>query len=315
MIETARPAPRPASPRRRVLTLAAVAVLSGAIGLGLWWRFVASGRVTTSDAYVGGNTAQIVPLISAPVRAVLARDTDAVDAGAVLVVLDDAGARGALDQAEAELDRAIRRARGYDAARLTLEAQIAARAADVARAGAEIAQSRPASAAATANLASTRAALAQAHANLTAAEAALAANRALASGAAPSDTLEVASARARRDFARRVAERALLRAPFDGVIARRRVDVGQQVTAGTGLMTVVPVEHLYVDAHFKAAQLGAIRAGQRAKLISDTYGTGVTYHGTVVRRAPVRIRLDPAELRAHPLMMGTAMTASISIGR
>lgn len=371
MTETAPADPQPASTRRRMLAVAGVAIVLCAIACALWWLLIGSGQLTTDDAHVGGDTAQITPLISAPVRAVLKSDTDAVKAGDVLVVLDDPGARNQLDRAEAALDRAIRRVRGYDASNRLFEAQIAARIADVtwaetqvrqarsaplkgqsdpahratridrgAEAGEDVTAARNAEAKAKANLASTRAALAQAHANQTAAQASLAANRALTSGTAAADNPDVAAARAKRDQARVDASRALLRAPFAGVIARRQVQVGQRVAAGATLMTVVPVEHLYVDANFKEAQLRTIKPGQTAKLTSDTYGGSVTFYGRVigrgagtgsafalipaqnatgnrikvVQRIPVRIRLDPAELRANPLAIGTSMTVTVNLG-
>jgi membrane fusion protein (multidrug efflux system) len=340
MIETTHARLQPTSMRRRLLTNAVLIVLASTafccMGWGLWWWIVGSNRVTTTDALVGGRTAQITPLISAPVRAVLKRDTDAVRAGEVLVVLDDAKARAELDQAEAELDRAIRRQQGYDAKNAVLEAQIAARVSERARLEARIAQTGQADAMVKANLASVRTALAQAHANQNAARAALVANRALTSAMALKDTREIALARAKRDAALRSASRALLRTPISGVVARQKVQIGQLVAVGSTLLIVVPVEQLYVDAVFEEAQLHRIKPGQKAELTSQTYGGSVTYHGPVVglsgssntlamahdavgkgpgemQRRPVRIRLEPTELRANPLAIGTAMTATVMV--
>jgi len=371
MTEIAPAARQSVSIPRRLLLPIALAVLLSAIGYALRWHLIGSSRVTTDDAYVGGDTAQITPMISAMVRAVLKSDTDAVQVGDVLIVLDDADARKTLDQTELELDRAIRRARGYNATNRSLEAQIAARVADMMRAERRVSQAlwalkkaqseldhhaalmdrsavageavtaaRHAKLTAEANLLSTRAALAQAHANQTAAQASLAANETLTSGAALADDHEVALARAKRDQAQLDASRALLRAPFGGVIARRQVQVGQRVNSGTTLMTVVPVGNLYVNANFKEAQLRTIKQGQTAELTSGTYGSSVTYHGKVmglsantesrfalvsaqngagywtkvVQRILVRISLDPAELRANPLAIGTPISVTVNLG-
>jgi membrane fusion protein (multidrug efflux system) len=130
-----------------------------------------------------------------------------------------------------------------------------------------------------------------------------------------------------------------LRAPLSGVVARRQVQVGQRVAAGANLMTVVPVDRLYVDANFKETQLRGIRVGQAVTLTSDTYGSGVVFHGRVrgrgagtgsafalipaqnatgnwikvIQRVPVRISLDPRELAAHPLAVGASMTAEVAL--
>jgi len=102
-------------------------------------------------------------------------------------------------------------------------------------------------------------------------------------------------------------------------------------------MTVVPLDQVWVDANFKEGQLPNLRAGQPVKLVADAYGGAVEYHGKVagfgagtgsafallpaqnatgnwikvVQRVPVRIALDPSELRAHPLQIGLSMEVSV----
>src|SRR3569833_286287 len=137
----------------------------------------------------------------------------------------------------------------------------------------------------------------------------------------------VAAARAKVEQARVELSRTVLRAPTAGVIARRKVEVGQRVQVGAPLMSVVPIQNAYVDANFKEVQLKKVAVGQRVTLTSDLYGGDVVYHGRVVgfsggtgsafslvpaqnatgnwikivQRLPVRVALDPNELRAHPL--------------
>ena len=149
----------------------------------------------------------------------------------------------------------------------------------------------------------------------------------------------MAAARAKLDQAKVDLARAVIRAPVDGVIDQRHVAVGQRVQAGVPVMVVVPVDSIYVDANLKEVQLGRVRPGQPVRLTSDLYGSGVVYHGhvagfaggtgsafaaipaqnatgnwiKVVQRLPVRIRLDPAELRAHPLRVGLSMHATIDL--
>jgi membrane fusion protein (multidrug efflux system) len=136
-------------------------------------------------------------------------------------------------------------------------------------------------------------------------------------------------------------ERTEVRAPLDGVVSRRNVQVGQRVAPGNSLMVVVPVAQLYVDANFKESQLAKVRTGQAVELISDFYGDEVVYHGKVlgfsggtgaafalipaqnatgnwikvVQRLPVRIALDPKELAQHPLRVGLSMNATVDLTR
>jgi len=133
--------------------------------------------------------------------------------------------------------------------------------------------------------------------------------------------------------------RTVIRAPIDGVITKREVQVGQRVQSGVPLMAVVPIQAAYVDANFKEVQLAKVRPGQHVTLVSDLYGDRVTYNGRVigfsggtgaafalvpaqnatgnwikvVQRLPVRIALDPKELAAHPLQVGLSMTADVDI--
>src|SRR5262245_59190768 len=99
---------------------------------------IGSRYVTTDNAYVGAETAHVTPLIGGPVKDVLVSDTDMVKKGDILVVLDDTDARLALAQAAAALGQAERRVRGYFANDEGLTAQVAARAADQARAAADM---------------------------------------------------------------------------------------------------------------------------------------------------------------------------------
>jgi len=128
-----------------------------------------------------------------------------------------------------------------------------------------------------------------------------------------------------------------LQAPLDGYVARRAVQLGQRVQAGAPLMTVVSLDQVWVDANFKEGQLEHLRIGQPAELEADVYGQKVVFHGQVaglgagtgaafsllpaqnatgnwikvVQRVPVRITLNPAELKEHPLRVGLSMEVSV----
>lgn len=150
---------------------------------------------------------------------------------------------------------------------------------------------------------------------------------------------EVVAAQAKLDQARVDLQRSIIRAPIDGVIDQRRVAVGQRIQAGTPIMAVVPLQDIYVDANFKEVQLRRVKPGQLVHLVSDLYGSDVVFHGRVegfaggtgsafaaipaqnatgnwikvVQRLPVRIRLDPNELKEHPLRVGLSMHATIDL--
>ena len=352
---------------KRLLVLAAVVAAVG-LGVTAYWKLYASHFVTTDNAYTAVEVAQVTPAVGGTIAEVRVKDTEAVKKGDVLVVIDPTDAKLALAQAEAELGRAIRRVKGYEANDSSLSAQIAAREADEARAAAqltaaesdlerakvdlkrrealassgsvsgdELTRARNAFQSAEANLAAAKAAAAQARANRTAALGAKEANSVLIANATIDTNPEVALARARRDQAKVDLDRTVVRAPIDGVIAKRAVQVGQRIAAGTPLLSVVPVQDMYITANYKEVQLSAVREGQTAEVVSDLYGDDVVFHGKVegfaggsgsafaaipaqnatgnwikvVQRLPVRIHLDPKELAAHPLKVGLSMTVKI----
>jgi membrane fusion protein (multidrug efflux system) len=356
--------------RRRNKLLIALGGVVGVAALtsGAYWFLYGSHFVSTDNAYAAVEIAQVTPEVGGTIREVRVTDTQTVSAGDILVVIDPTDARLALAQADAELGRAIRRVKGYVATDSGLAAQIAAREADEKRAAAQLAsaeadfdrakidlqrrealaksgsvsgdeltKAQNAFAAAEANLAAARAASEQARANRAAAIGSKAANAALIAESTVETNPEVALAKARRDQAAIDLERTVVRAPVDGVVAKRQVQIGQRVQAGTPLLAVVPVQQMHVDANFKEVQLENVRVGQPVTLEADIYGSAVLYHGTVegfsggsgaafaaipaqnatgnwikvVQRLPVRIKLDPAELEAHPLKVGLSMTARI----
>lgn len=190
-------------------------------------------------------------------------------------------------------------------------------------------------------LATAQAAVASAQAQEKAAEGQRAVNSALISGVGRADNPEVAAARARVEQARLDLARTVIRAPIAGVVAKNDVQIGQRVQVGQALMSVVPVDRAYVNANFKEQQLRKVRIGQPVILTSDLYGGGVKYRGKVVgvsggtgsafalipaqnatgnwikvvQRLPVRVAIDAADLKAHPLRVGMSMSAQITTGR
>ena len=360
--------PAPASPalpvqppagnpkRRKALTALASVVVVAGLGWAAYASWVASHYESTDNAYVQGNVIQITPQIGGTVVALMADDTDFVKAGQPLVQLDPADARVALDQAEAALAQAVRQARTLYANNGALGAQIALRNAEVSKANSDIAraaddlarrQSLAGNGAvskeelnhAQTQLANAESALAAAQAGVTAAREQLASNQALTDGTAIEQHpgVLVAAAKVREAFL--ASSRTALMAPVDGFVAKRTVQLGQRVAAGTPLMSVIALNQVWVDANFKEVQLRHIRIGQPVTLVADLYGKKVDYHGTVaglgagtgaafsllpaqnatgnwikvVQRVPVRIALDPKQLGEHPLRVGLSMDAEVDV--
>lgn len=354
--------------RRRLLTLLGGVVAAAAIAYGAYWGLYASHFVITDNAYAAVEIAQVTPSVGGTVLHVKVVDTQAVKKGDELVVIDSTDARLGLAQAEAEYASAVRRVRGFHANDEGLSAQIASREADQGRAAAqlqaaesdferaqidlnrraalagsgsvsgdELTRAQNSFATAKANLEAARAGAQQARANRAAAIGTREANAVLIDNSSIENNPEVALARARRDQAKVDLERTIVRAPVDGVVAKRQVQIGQRVQAGAPLLTVVPVSRMHVDANFKEVQLEHVRIGQKAELHADIYGNKVIYHGVVagfsggtgaafsaipaqnatgnwikvVQRLPVRIDLDPTDLKAHPLQVGLSMDARI----
>ncbi|CAN7602532.1 HlyD family secretion protein [Acidovorax sp. LjRoot117] len=284
--------------RRRGLTVIAAAVAIAAIAWGGWhW---ANGRhvETTDNAYVAGNVVQITPQVGGTVVSIGADDTDYVKAGQLLVKLDPADARVALEQAEAQLAQAVREVRTLFANNSTLKAQVSLRSADLARAQAEAARLQDdvtrraplmASGAvgkeefqhATAQVTAAKSTVAAAQSAVVAAQEQLAASQTQTEGTSIEQHPNVQRASARVREAYLAVQRAQLVAPLDGHVAKRGVQVGQRVQAGAPLMTLVALNDLWVDANFKESQLQSLRIGQPAELEADVYGTKVKYHGTV----------------------------------
>jgi membrane fusion protein (multidrug efflux system) len=361
--------PRKAEARKRMFGMLGIGVLAAGVLYTLYIVLIASHFVSTDDAYVGADVAQVTPLVSGAVKAVHVADTQSVKAGDVLVEIDPADATLAVARADAEYQRALRTVRGDLATQGALGAQVAARGADINRAksqvdsataevakakldydrrqalaqsgavsGEELTAAKTAYTNAQAMLAGAQAAAAQAVATQKAAEGQLAASAEMTQGSVEANPM-VASARAALNTAKLDLERTTLRAPVDGIVTRRQVQVGQRVQSGTPLMTIVPTGALYVDANFKEGQLRKVGVGQPAELESDLYGGGVKYHGTVVglsggtgsafalipaqnatgnwikvvQRLPVRIKLDAQELASHPLRVGLSMKAKLDV--
>ncbi|MET0361352.1 MAG: HlyD family efflux transporter periplasmic adaptor subunit [Sphingobium sp.] len=359
-----------AETRKTWLIRLAIGVAVIALLWGAWYLFFGRNHVGTDNAYVNAEVAQVTPLISAQVTEVTVSDTATVRKGQILARLDPSNARITVAQAEADLAEARRRFRQTKATGTALSSQVQARGADIAQArarfaaaqadnekaridlqrrealsssgavsGEEVTSARNAALAARASMAQAQAAVAMAESTRGAALGELAANDALVRGSTEESDPGVMAAKAKLDAAKLEMDRTIIRAPVDGVVTKRQVQVGQRVTQGTPIMSIVPLSHVYVDANFKELQLARVRVGMPATVTADIYGGDVVYHGKVagfsggtgssmalipaqnatgnwikvVQRLPIRITLDPKELAEHPLRVGLSTQVEIDL--
>jgi membrane fusion protein (multidrug efflux system) len=307
-----------------------------------YWFFDGRYFESTDDAYVNGDVVQVTSEVPGTVLSLNVDDTQRVNAGQVLLTLDPADAEIAEANAEADLARAVRQVRGLFAQSEELRAQIeqreqAARTADddLKRRGGLIADG----AISAEELSHARDAVTTTHANVSAARQQLSQTIAQIDGTTIADHPQVLAAAAAVRNAALALHRTQLLAPLSGEVAKRSVQVGQRVAAGTPLLAVVPLENVWVDANFKEVQLERMHAGQPVNLRTDLYGHQVTYHGhlagiaagsgnafallpsqnasgnwiKIVQRVPVRILLDPEELKAHPLRIGLSAAVRVDL--
>lgn len=336
----------PKSNGKRRQRLIAVSVLLALllIAYGVWWAIYARHFEDTDDAYVAGNVVQVTPQVSGTVVAIHADDTELVEAGKPLVDLDHSDAKVALDQAEAQLAQTVREVRTLFVNNGALNAAVTQRVADVAKARDDLARRQELSgtgAVAKEDLEHARTALIAAESALQAARDQLTSNQALTDGTTVAQHPNVQRAAAQVQAAYLALSRNTLLAPITGYIAKRSVQVGQRVAPGTPLLSVVPLNALWVDANFKEVQVAKMRIGQPVELYSDVYGSSIKYHGKVaglsagtgaafallptqnasgnwikvVQRIPVRITLDPKDLEAHPLRVGLSMQVEVDVAK
>jgi membrane fusion protein (multidrug efflux system) len=307
-----------------------------------YWSTVLRYRQGTDDAYVNGNVVQITPQISGTAVSIGADDTQFVKAGQPLVRLDQADAKIALDQAEAQLARTVREVRTMFSTSGQLRAAVAVRQNDLAIAQKDLARRERlgnSGAISSEELQHARDTVRGAEAALMSAQQQLNANQARVDGTTLENHPDVRNASAAVRNAYLTYSRTTLPAPVSGFVARRAVQLGQRVGPGASLMSVVPLDQVWVDANFKEPQLANMRVGQPVTLTADLYGNGFRYHGKVVgfgagtgsafallpaqnatgnwikivQRVPVRIALDQTELAEHPLQIGLSMKVEVSV--
>jgi membrane fusion protein (multidrug efflux system) len=330
------------SVRRRGLIILAAVVVVGAVLWGIYWFAYARYFESTDDAYVSGDVVAITSREPATVLAVHADNTQAVARGQLLIELDPARAKANMESAEADLAKTVRSVRSDFSKVHQFDSQISAAKVQLAQAEGDYKRRKEGAvdgSVSAEEVAHARDAVEAARAALKVAESGQAQAQSAVDNTTVADNPNVLAAIARvRDAAITLSHMELI-SPVAGVVAQRTVQVGQQVAAGTPLMAVVPLNDVWIDANFKEGQLRDMRVGQPVEVTADIYGGGVTYHGKIaglgagsgaafsllppqnasgnwikiVQRVPVRIALDPKELRDHPLRVGLSVSVSVDV--
>jgi membrane fusion protein (multidrug efflux system) len=316
--------------RKKLFVLLGAGAGAIALGAGAWWWLVGSHYVSTDNAYVSVSSAVVTPLTTGRVEVVRVDNAAIVHKGDILLMIDPADAQLALNNAEAAYGATWRKVQTYFA-------QVEARRADYERT--KLDYQRRVKIQGTGAMSNEE--FTSVKAAYEASEAALRAAEALTDNTDVEHHPEVMAAKAQLDTAKLNLSRTVIRSPVDGVVTQRVVQVGQMAAAGRPVMTIVPVQDVYVDANYKEDQLAKVRPGQPVELTSDLYGSSVKFHGTVtglsggtgaafsiipaqnatgnwikvVQRVPVRIALDAADLKSHPLRVGLSMNATIDVSK
>jgi membrane fusion protein (multidrug efflux system) len=338
-IEPAAPAAT-SSRRRKVLLLIALIFIVLGVLWAVYWVLVLSKREETDDAYVNGNKVVISAQVSGTVIAVLTDDTQLVKAGQVLVRLDPTDAETSLNRAAGALGQSVRQVRVEKSSAEQYDSIIETRKFELQRAEADLAKREPllaGHAIAPEEVRHARESVELARAAVKQAVLQAVAVHALVDGTDVQNNPTVLQSKAAFRDAWIAAQRNAVVAPVTGYVAERSVQLGQHIQAGQALMTVIPLNSLWVDANFKEVQLRHLRIGQPTQVRSDLYGGSYVFHGhvtgmsagtgaafallpaqnasgnwiKVVQRVPVRIHIDDDDLVKSPLRVGLSATVTV----
>jgi membrane fusion protein, multidrug efflux system len=319
----------------------AVAVVA-VIGVLLYHFLVGQYHITTKDAYVNGNMIRLQPQVTGTVTYIGVDQTQPVKLGQTLVELDSQDADVTLAQAKSNLAQTVRDVVELFADERRQEAVLYAQQAQLILANQELARDRGligSRGISQEELDRTEESARSAQAGIRQARASLESVRAQIAGTEPATHPRVLLAESNFRSAWLAKSRTTVRSPLNGYMVRREVQLGQQVTPATQMVAITPLDSVWIDANFKETQLEKIRINQPVTIEADIYGSHMEYHGRVlgltagtgaslavlpaenatgnwikiVQRLPVRIGLDPRELRDHPLFLGLSTKVDIDV--
>lgn len=310
----------------------------------LWflaWFFYLRFYESTDDAYVNGNMINVTSVVHGSPIAFYADNTDFVEEGQVLVMLDDTDYRINYERQLATLASTVLQVRqAYEkVAEASANMQSIQTAYQKARYDFEnrkkLIDTRAIS---NEDFVHARDSFTTAEQNLKAAQSRLEQAQAAVGPSSIENHPQIEAQKAAVRDAYYKLQHCTIRAPATGYIAQRTVEVGQWVTPASFLMAIIPTDYMWVDANYKETQLSNMRVGQEAHVTTDIYGSHVVYKGKVlgiasgtgsvfslippqnatgnwikiVQRLPVRISLDPDMLKTHPLRLGLSALVDVN---
>ncbi len=298
----------------------------------IWWRF----EETTDDAYVNGNQVMVMPQVQGIVTSILTDDTQFVCEGQMLISLDPHDFIVAFERAKGHLGQTVRDVSQLFATVGQLAAELEVRKADLLRASLDYEHRKnlvDSGSVSREDFEHSETSLYAAYASLQAAEENLLGAEVEVKGTTILTHPRVQMAKAQLKEAFLSLHRCTIYAPATGIATQRSVQVGQSVTPGTPLLSIVPIDQMWIDANYREVQLKNLRIGQKVKINVDMYGRDIPFHGCIVglnpgtgsvfsvlppqnatgnwikivQRLPVRISLDPDEIKKYPLFLGLSV--------
>ena len=328
--------------RKKGLSIFILLLLLIAIGSAAYWFFFIKGFEETEDAYVSGNQVMVSAQVAGNISKINVDNMDPVQAGDVLLELDDTNAKLSFEQAKSNLANAVRQVSQLNYTVKQLKSAVRANEITLAQAQGNLnrrVQLVKDGAIDKESFQHAKEAVELAKANLTTSQNQLEANQALLLDGPLSEQPQIQSAVSNLKQAWLNLERTKIRSPIKGYVARRNAQVGQAVSVGGALMAVVTTDQMWLDANFKETQLTHMRIGQPVEIHFDLYGKDKTFNGKVVgiemgtgsafsllptqnatgnwikvvQRVPVRIQLDPQQLAENPLRIGLSATVKVDV--
>ena len=328
--------------RKKGLSIFILLLLLISIGSVAYWYFFIKGFEETEDAYVSGNQVMVSAQVAGNISKINVDNMDPVQAGDVLLELDDTNAKLSFEQAKSNLANAVRQVSQLNYTVKQLKSAVRANEITLAQAQGNLnrrVQLVKDGAIDKESFQHAKEAVELAKANLTTSQNQLEANQALLLDGPLSEQPQIQNAVSNLKQAWLNLERTKIRSPIKGYVARRNAQVGQAVSVGGALMAVVTTDQMWLDANFKETQLTHMRIGQPVEIHFDLYGKDKTFNGKVVgiemgtgsafsllptqnatgnwikvvQRVPVRIQLDPQQLAENPLRIGLSATVKVNV--
>ncbi len=328
--------------RRLFTTIAVIIFVVCGLGYLIYWLGWARFEEETDDAYVNGNMIMLTPQINGIVKTIMTDNAQLVDEGQPIIELDQHDYQISLEKARADLAESVRTVIQLFIKVSQLESSVNARKADLLRASLDYGHRKVLiddGGVSKEDFEHSETTLLAAYATLSETQEMLNGAYAEIEGTTIATHPRVQQAKAVFKNAYLQLHRCLILSPVRGIVTQRRAQVGQYVSAEDPLLSIVPLDQIWVDANFREVQLKNFRIGQHVTMFSDMYGRRVEYHGQlvglnpgtgsvfsilppqnatgnwikIIQRIPVKIAFDDEELRRNPLVLGLSMTVTVDI--